>query len=184
MTDVFDNEDLYNAILLGTARSPGFVELSGHDRAKNWDVKNAKGQTGSSTVLNGDPIGEFTATFHLIDDEDHERWPAFQFLLETMVGGPKPIALPVYHPDLAQNGFTEVTIKSIGGIVRDGVGGASVSVKFLEYKPPKPKPAKKADAKPAAGDGVRIGTTVVQKPDPNAAAKAELARLLEEARKP
>lgn len=180
MTDIYDHEDLYNAIVLGTARSPGVVKLSGHDREKQWDIQKAKGQTGATSQLQGDPIGQFTATFTLAEPEDFERWERFQFLLEQLTSGPKPIALPIYHPLLALNGFTEVSGAGIGGMVYDDLGRATVAVKFIEYRPPKPKPPKKAQAE----TGVRIGTTTVEKPDPNAAAKAELAALLEEARRP
>src|SRR5690606_22508548 len=90
-------------------------------------------------------------------------------------------ALPIYHPDLARNHFTEVSVASIGGMIHDGVGGAIVIVDFIEYKPPKPKPVVKAAAKPGASSAAPIGPP---KPDPNAAAKAELAALLEEARRP
>lgn len=180
---IYDEE--YSAIILGTARSPGVVTLSGHDRAKNWDVKAAKGQTGASSSLGGDPIGTFKASFYLAsdnldedEDDDFARWDRFQFLLQAMNAGPAPAALPIYHPDLARNGFTEVAVKSIGGLVHDGKGGATVVVEFLEYRPPRPKPAAKAKAKPGAS------TAKTTKPDPNAAAKAELAGLLAEARKP
>lgn len=180
---IYDEE--YSAILLGTARSPGVVTLSGHDRQKNWDVKAAKGQTGASSSLGGDPVGTFKASFYLASDnldegeeDDFDRWDKFQFLLEAMNAGTAPAAVPIYHPDLARNNFTEVAVKSIGGMVHDGKGGATVVVEFIEYKPPKPKPASKAKAKPGTS------TAAATKPDPNARAKAELAGLLAEARRP
>jgi hypothetical protein len=168
----YELDELYNVIFLGTAASPGIVTLSGHNRDKSWDIKAAKGQTGASTTLNGDPIGQFTATFYLAGDtldgnpDDFDKWEDFRHLIESMTAGPKPIALPIYHPDLASQRITEVTNGGIGGMVHDGKGGATVSVKFLEYRPPKPKPAVKAAAKPA-----RVGTTTVEKPDPNAGRK-------------
>ncbi len=177
-----------DAIVLAGLRSPGTVTLSGHDRAKNWDIKAAKGRTGASTTLNGDPPGEFEALFYLADDDPEEdsvlsdfaQWEVFQQLLETMVNGPTPIALPIYHPDLARNHFTEVTVKQIGGMVHDGKGGATVRVKFLEYRPAKKRKASGANAKPSTANP----STPNAPPDPNAAAKAELAALVAEARKP
>jgi hypothetical protein len=170
-------------LILGTALTPGTVTLSGHDRVKNWDVKAAKGQTGASSSLNGNPIGKFKARFYLADEEDFEAWERFQFLLETMVGGPTPVALPVYHPDLILNNFTEVSVSSIGGVSRDRNGGRSVEVEFIEYKPPKPKAISKAKAKPA-GKVAATGAAPTPKPDPNADAKRELASLLAKAREP
>ena len=70
----------------------------------------------------------------------------------------------------------------MGGLVHDGNGGATVTVKFIEYKPPKPKPAAVAKAKPGGGKAAAPGKPA--KPDPNAAAKAELAQLTALARQP
>jgi hypothetical protein len=179
-----ENDDALSAIMLGNPaiRSPGVVVLSGHDRVKNWDIQKAKGQTGATSKLNGDDLGEFEATFHLSGDgadesglDDFELWEGFQLLLETMVNGPRPVTQPIYHPDLVRNHFTEVTVRAIGGMVHDSKGGATVKVRFGEHRPPKPKPP--AKAKPGAPGGT-------SKPDPNAAAKQELAALLTEAKKP
>ena len=180
-------EDL-DAVILGGVRSPGLVVLAGHDRAKNWDIKAAKGSTGASTTLNGDAPAKFTATFTLANDEaiegasgpsDFAQWDEFQKLIESTTNGPKPFALRIYHPDLARNRITEVTNGGVSGLKHDGKGGSSVVVTFLEYKPAK----KKASGNPTAKAG-RTGTTTLEKPDPNAAAKAELAGLLTEAKKP
>lgn len=178
----YDAELEFRSIIIGTTRSPGSCIISGHDRPKNWDVKEAKGQTGASTALNGDPIGQFEVTFYLADDsfeadgtDDFSRWEEFQKLVESTTAGPKPKALSVYHPDLALNRFTEVVNGGVGGMSYDGRGGASVKVKFLEYKPPKPAKPKKAVAAPGAP---------TRKPDPNAFAKQELDNLLTEAKKP
>jgi hypothetical protein len=186
----YDEE--YSVIWLGTARSPGIVKLAGHDRKKNWEIKAAKGQTGASSKLQGDPIGQFTATFSLaadrLDDDgldDFDRWEDFQRLIESTTNGPTPVALPIYHPDLARNHFTEVVNGGIGGYVHDGQGGATITITFIEYKPPKPKPASKAKAKPAGKAASNAaGVNNPPKPDPNAAAKAELAALLAVARAP
>ncbi len=178
----WDDEELYRTLLVnGDRRSPGVVTISGHDRENDWDVKKAKGQTGASSSLNGKPIGGFTTSFYLVNDvaegdDQFEEWETFQRYLETLTDGPQPKAVPVYHPDLARQKYTEASIKKIYGLTYDATGGGTAKVDWIEYKPPKPKPAKKATfpddpANPA-------------KPDPNAAAKAELAALLAEAKQP
>ena len=180
------HDESYSTLLLGSAISPGVVTLSGHDRYKKWDTKEAKGQSGATSQLNGDPIGQFDASFYLVVDDltedpnQFDLWEDFQRLIESMTNGSAPIALPIWHPDLARNGFTEVSSGGVGGMIHDGRGGAIVVVKFIEYKPPKKKVTRKAKAKP----GVRRGVTTLQKPDPNAKAKAELDALVEEARQP
>src|SRR5690606_29962779 len=170
----YDEE--YSVIILGTVASPGTVTLQGHDRNKEWDIKAAKGQTGASSALNGDPVGQFQATFYLAADnqdgepDDFDRWEDFQRLIESTTRGPTPVALPIYHPDLARNGFTAVANGGIGGMAHDGKGGAIATVKFLEYKPPKPKPVVSAKAKPGSS-AAASATSKPAKPDPNAAAK-------------
>lgn len=178
-----DGDDLYAAITLNGVRSPGRVVLSGHERVVGWDVQNAKGQAGATTARTGEPIGKFTATFHLCKDpydgiDEFDHWERYRGLIEVSYNGAKPIALEVYHPDLAANGFTAVVCSRIGPMLYDGKGGASVSVDFLEYRPPKPRASTKAK---------RQGVTTVDgrgKVDPNAARKAELDKLLTLARSP
>lgn len=190
MTTPLEQGDDLDFIVLGDRISPGKVVLSGHDRWKNWDEQKAKGTTGATNKLNGDDLGKFTATFFLAHDDlndletnDFVNWNEFQRLIESMTAGPTPVALPIYHPDLARNKFIDVSSGGVGGMVYDGKGGASVAVKFVEYKPAKPKPAAGAKAKPGGGSaGTAPGKE--SKPDPNAAAKAELAALVAEAKKP
>jgi hypothetical protein len=174
--------------LLGTTRSPGKVVFSGHDRLKNWDIQKAKGTQGGSSQLNGDDVGTFKATYSLADDGtdppgegQFDQWENFQKLIESMTNGPTPFALSIYHPDLARNKYTKVSNGGVGGMVRDGKGGATVVVTYTEYKPPKPKAAAKPTAK---SGGSRGGNSAALAEDPNAAAKRELAALVQEAKKP
>lgn len=179
-----DHPELFDVLILAGDRvSPGRVRLNGHDRTKNWDIKNANGQTGASSTLNGDPLGEFEATFELVEDpydgvDDFADWEVFSRWLHSLVNGPTPIAVQVYHPDLATNNFTEVTVRSIGGVLRQDNGVGIVKVKFGEHKPPKPKPAKKTASKASSPSA---DPTKPTKPDPNAEAKRELERLTQQA---
>lgn len=180
--------------VLGTALSPGSVKFTGHDRKEKWDIKEAKGQDGASTALQGKPIGQFTATHYLADDgapgeNDFDAWDSFQRLIESTTNGPKPVALSIYHPDLARNGYTAVVMSSISGLQYDGRGGATVVVEFIEYRPPKAKPAAKATPK-SGGQAQTYATTdegtrqPPPPPDPNEEAKKELAALVDEASAP
>lgn len=194
-----DIEEQLSYIVLGTTRSPGVVKLTGHDRKEKWDIKDAKGQDGASTALQGKPIGQFTATFYLVDDgsddlNQFDAWDSFQKLIESTTNGAKPVALPIYHPDLARNGFTSVVKSSISGMQYDGRGGATVVVEFIEYRPPKPKTAAKAQPKPAAqynpatppgaGQGGNPPPNPPPPNDPNADAKRELGSLVDQASAP
>ena len=180
--------ELFGSLVLGTRRSPGSLTLTGHDRNQNWDVQSAKGQDGETSQLNGRKLGEFEASFYLASDQDDDRgsndfveWESFQKVIESTVAGPTPVALPIYHPDLSRNGFTEVVCAGISGLIWDDRGGATVKVKFREHRPPKPK--KPAKAKSKASGTAKPGDPPA-KPDPNAEAKRELAGLVDEAKRP
>lgn len=184
-----DNDRDLSTIVLGTKRSPGVVTISGHNRDQNWDVKAAKGQTGASSSLQSTPVGGFRCSFYIVDDNvesseetEFDRWESFHRLLESMVSGPKPTALPIFHPDLARNKYTEVSLKSIAGAQHDGRGGVTYVVDFIEYKPPRAKKSTGAKAKP--GQKTADSGSDEDAYDPNAAAKAQLEGLLEEAGKP
>ncbi len=168
----YDNPELFESIVLAGVRSPGSVKLSGHDREVDWDIKTGSGTSGATTTLKAEKLVEFTATFYLVQDiaqgvDDIELWPDFQDLIESSTNGKTPKALDIYHPDLAANRIKSVVKKSIGGVVHDGKGGQTIAVKFLEYRPPKPKGGSPSGSK----------SKPPSKPDPNAAAKAELEKL-------
>jgi hypothetical protein len=168
MPNVIDNEDLYNVIVLNGVSSPGRVTLSGHDRKINWDVKVGPALTGATTTLHGIPPIEFSASFYLVKDvaqglDDFEEWPHFQRLIDSTVSGKTPKALDIYHPDLAANDVKSVCKAQVGGFTYDGKGGATVVVKFQEYKPPRKQ------------GGTPKGST--KGPDPNADVKKQLAAL-------
>lgn len=169
MPNIFDNEDLYNSIVLGGVTSPGQVTLSGHDRKVTWDVKAGPSLNGASMTLKAIPPIEFTATFYLIRDaytntDDFAAWPAFRKVIDSTVVGTSPKALDVYHPDLADNDIKSVVKSSVGAPKYDGKGGATIEVKFQEYRAPK-----KTGGSPLASP---------PKPqDPNADLQAQIAKL-------
>lgn len=162
-----DNEDLYQSIVLGGLSSPGVVTLSGHDRTIGWDVKKGAGQSGATTTRNSDDPAEVTCSFYLADNDDFEAWPAFLDRAKSTISGAKPVALDVYHPDLAENDIKSVVLKKIGGVVHDKKGGQTRMLVLLEYRPPKP----------AGGTPSGSSKTAAKGPDPNQAALDELAKL-------
>ena len=176
-TTPFNHPDIYKGIVInGTVETPGVVTLSGFDSKHEWEQQKAKGSTGATTLNRGRGLLSFTATFYLADLEDVEAWEEIDRILRDSLEGPKPRALLITHPDLLRQRVLDFVVESIGGMQHDGKGGATIACKFLEYRPPKPKPAAKPDA------GARRGTTTVN--DPNAQRKAELAALLEQAKAP
>ncbi len=171
MPNPIDDSDLYDVLVVTGVASPGVVRLSGHDRVIGWDVKKGAGQSGATTTRTSEDPIEFTATFSLVDADDWAAWRDFSDLLRSSVKAKKPQALDVYHPDLAENDIKSVVLKSMGGTVHDGKGGATIAVKLLEYRPPKPAGGSPAGSKSKA------------KKDPNADVKEELAKTLGEYQK-
>ncbi len=168
MPNPLDDEDLYNAIVLGGMRSPGRVTLSGHDRVIGWDVKKGAGQSGATTTRTSEDPAEVTCSHYLADREDFAAWPAYLAQAQSTISGKDPKALDAYHPDLAENGIKSFVLKKVGGVVHDGRGGQTRVLVFLEYRPPKPK------------GGTPKGSAATKKataPDPNQAALDELAKL-------
>jgi hypothetical protein len=182
--------EMFSKLLLGGVYSPGVVTLTGHDRGREWDIQKPSGSEGATSKYGGESLAEFQASFFLADTADFEEWPGFQRLVESTTRGAAPVALPVFHPVLAANRITDVVCGSMGGMVFDSRGGATIQIKFLEYNPPKPKPPARATAR--GGGGGATGTAGSGAPgapapapyDPNAAAKAQLNSLMEEASKP
>ncbi len=157
--DPVNDPELFDALEIAGVRSPGVVRISGHDFVVDWDIKEASGQAGASTTIKGTKLGRFTATFFLADGEDIAAWPNFFELIESTVI-PTPNALDVYHPDLSVQGISSCVLESMGGVVHDGKGGQTITVKFIEYRPPRPK-----------------GGSTKKKSDPNQAALDELEAL-------
>jgi hypothetical protein len=192
---VLDLDDL-DHILLSNVRSPGVCKLNGFGLKPKWDVKDADGQTGASSSLKGMSIRQGSIDFFLGNDgdgsvNDFAAWEDFERLIYSSVSGTTPVALQIYHPDLARANLTAVCLgpEGVSLPMYDGRGGATYSVSFIEYKPPKPKKTAKAVAKPSssyaanpANDVSGYGTR--EKPDPNQAAKDELAALTQQASQP
>lgn len=168
--DPINDAELFDSIELGGVRSPGQVRsISGHERKVNWDVKEGQGQTGASTTLKSIPLRTITVTFFLADEDDIAAWPSFRELCLSTIKGATPKALDIYYPDLAVNEVRSVVLASLGGVQHDGKGGQTIAVVFQEYAPPRPKGGSPKGSSSSAKKNAA--------PDPNAAAKAELAAL-------
>lgn len=168
-----DFSDVYDYLIVNdTIVSPGQCTISGLKREEAWDVKDGNGQNGASITRKGSKLAKFTATFQLVLDpvlgiDDYAKWDDFLPVLKSCTAGKNPVALTVYHPDVAEADVDSVVVESIGQKVHDGSGGATVAVSFIEYKPPK-----KAGGSPKKG------------PDPNADLKKQVDDLAKEAALP
>jgi hypothetical protein len=139
------NVDAWSKLVVAGMVSPGVVSLTGHERAIGWDEKSPKGTTGGTSSRTGEPLGKFVATFYLVDEvdvtgrSDFDEWDDFQRLLESSICFEEPVALEVYHPDLARNFFSAVVLRKMGAMQPDGKGGATIAVELGEHRPEAPK---------------------------------------------
>ena len=147
----------WNKIIMAGVPSPGVVKITGATRVIGWDVKAAKGQTGASSARKGEPLGKFTASHYLVDDpefgNDFDEWDAYEALAYSSVRGEDPIALEVIHPDLQRLGWTAAVLGSMGEMMLDGKGGATVKIQWQEHRPPAPKKSSTASKTKAGGGG-------------------------------
>jgi hypothetical protein len=169
MSNILDNESLYNVIVFGGLVSPGQVTLSGHDRKIAYDVRWGPYLNGSRVALKGVPPVEFTAEFFLLRDtsqgiDDFAKWPAFSAKLMSTIGRP-PKALPIYHPDLLASDIKSAVLAKLGGMTYDSKGGARIRVEFQECRIVKASggvPTPKPDVDPNADIKARIDALTKQ----------------------
>jgi len=179
MPNPVDNEELFNHIRLGPKAlvSPGQVTLSFHDRTQKYDIKSADAVGGARSSWKGEELAQFQTSFYIIKDptqgtNEFDEWDLYAAMIRaSLPKNAQPKALDIYHPDLVRNDIRKVSQALIGGMVHDGKGGASVVVKWLEFREPK-----------------RLQSTTLTaaqpKPDPNADLKAQVALRRAEAQRP
>ena len=143
-----ENTESWDHLILAGMYSPGVVTLSGPERVIGWAEQAANGQAGATSSRTGEPLGKLQASFYLVDEEyitagdtDFTEWELFQQLCESSTSGKSPIALEVYHPDLARNHYTAIVLDKMGEMKPDGKGGATIIVSFREHRPKAPKPS-------------------------------------------
>jgi hypothetical protein len=175
-----NRDDKGDVLEIAGIRWVGRFVISGHDRPQTWNVQNAKGQKGATSTHEGEGIAKFKLRLQVADDpsipvDEYAELDKVLAMIDSTTSGPTPFALPIYTRDLARNRITAFSNGGIGGMVRDGKGGAYVDVDCIEYRPPQKKATGSAKAKGSSS------TTKPAKVDPNAGAKAELAALVAQA---
>lgn len=177
----YEAAESLDTLIFGDMVCPGIVRIEGLMTSDpKWENRKAAGNLGANTVLHGDDPREFTAVVKLsgdqLDEENDEfdRWIDFTTLVMSTTSGATPFALPIYHPDIAGARITEAVNRGVSALVYDGLGGAEGRIKFGEFRPLKRKPPESAEARQGRPD----------RPDPNAARKAELEAALAEASAP
>lgn len=138
-----DSPEQYDrALLAGNTPTPGVVKIEGANRAVEWEKKKAKGSSGATVTAQGREPAEPTMKVFLWRDHDaqinhFDLW--YSTVLPLLKGALEgKTAIDIYHPALADNDIKSVVVQEIGQLLpEDETGLYSVSVKLLEYSPPK-----------------------------------------------
>lgn len=154
--------DLFNVIFIAGVQNPGIAKIT-HSKKHDWDKKKSKGSSGGTLTFTGSSVVEFQVEYYLWLPEHFDAWPAWAAMqrkslkIPAVVSGQsgnirqanataititpattQPVALDVYHPDLAEINVLRCIVEEEGGKVPDGKGGAKYTWKYAEYSPPKP----------------------------------------------
>lgn len=129
--------ELWDVLYVAGQPSPGIAQVTGFSRSSDWDVKKAKGSSGASATLQGEPLAKGKAKFLLWLPAHFAAWDDFRVLLKSGQKDAKKItALDVQYPDLADLEIHSIVTEDVGQLVDEGGGLSSVTVDILEYRAP------------------------------------------------
>lgn len=153
--------DMWDIALIGPTYTPGIAKISPGAALKiKWDKKPATGTSGATTKLTGEEVNEFTLTVKFWPGvngqsgfEQRFKWEneILPLLKEAKKG---KSAISFYHPAVSDEPMNvqAVVPEEIGVYEQDDAGVWSVSVKLIEFRPPKPATGSPKGAKKKPGD--------------------------------
>lgn len=194
--------DLFNFIFIAGTQNPGFAKVT-HSKKHDWDKKKSKGSSGGTLTFTGSNVVEFQVEYYLWLPEHFDAWPGWAAMQRKSLkipasGGPQtgnirqanapvtvatsattqPVALDVYHPDLAEINVLRCIVEEEGGKQPDGKGGAKYVWKYAEYNPPKPAGGTASGSK----DGMGGNPGKAAEPTAQTTAEKMIAALLAKAK--
>lgn len=195
--------EAFDYIFIAGQQNPGLCKVT-HSKKHDWDKKKAGGSTGATLTFKGSNVVEFQVEYFLWLPAHFDAWPAWAAMQRKSLkipatGGPQtgnlrvanapvtiakpattqPVALDVYHPDLAEINVLRCIVEEEGGKQPDGKGGAKYVWKYAEYNPPKPAGGTASGSKDAMGNpGKAVEPTAVTTADKMIAALLKKAAAL------
>jgi hypothetical protein len=138
----FEDPKTWDTIIVAGESWVGKVEISGAERAYDWQVKSAAGIEGAQETYRGKKPTKFEIAFYIWTREQYAQWLDFSkaFLYAGTKKDVKPVT--IQHPALANLSITEVVCEALGAVekVSDDLMFRA-RVKLREYFPPLPKNA-------------------------------------------
>lgn len=148
--------DAWDTALIGPAITPGVCVITQGGRQLKWDKKAGYGTAGATTKLTGIEPSTFTmkVTFYegingLTSAQQRAAWES-DILPQLVEAESGKKAIQFYHPAVSEPpcSIHAVVPEDVGTYEQDGDGAWSVTVKFLEFKKPKPAAGTPKAAKP------------------------------------
>jgi hypothetical protein len=173
----------HNYVIVAGIRSPGRARLTGVEAPFQWDVIPSYGREGAKTIFKGRGIAKPTLTLWFTSKADPAtgltdfvQWELFKRVLQPPKPG-KPFMFEMSHPLLTAADIKAVSVESIGEPERQDNGVWVVTIKLIEYRPPKPALVKPRGAIPSPDKAPPITPqTAAQKAAVEAVADLEKAR--------
>lgn len=150
---------------LGPVRSPGRATIVSAPRANKWDIRDGYGLDGATTVFVGVKASVIEVRFDLWLPSQFTDWLLFSRAVLEPSAITGRLAWEIKHPVLNATPINvfKVQVVEVTPFVQDDDGMWSCTVKFVEFKKPKPALSKPIAAIPA-----------VSKPVPTAQDAAEV----------
>ncbi len=118
--------------------SPGVSILEGAALARGWEKKKGVGTSGATSKYTGTDLASFSIKTLLWLPEHFAAWDTFSQLISREPSG-EAKALDIWHPALEDLGIVAVNLSELGQLVPENETGLfSVTVKFDQYREPKP----------------------------------------------
>jgi hypothetical protein len=145
MANPIGQPELCDLIVLAGTTSPGQAEIVGGGSPREWDKRKGYGLSGATLVYTGDGLAEFSVKISMWDETQLFQYEGdFALILAKPPTGKKPKALDFYHPLLSEPpiGIRAVVILDVSPLEQIADGMWTVTVKFQQYRAPKPALAK------------------------------------------
>ena len=170
--------EAFDTVIVAGDYLPGLANVGKVKRTFKWDKKEAPGTAGDSITYRGIRIVDFVIELTFWESEQIDEWDAKRPGLEPVTGAIK--ALDVVHPVLERQKVRSVVVEEIVELYPADAGAWKVQIGVTEYKPP---PKANASGSPS-GSKNSSGKGSSAAPTAQSEQEKEIARLLEEAKKP
>ncbi len=135
----FPRED---KIVIAGSASPGKATVKNLETASEWDIRKGYGFSGATVIYMGESLVKFLVEFEFWLDAQYAEWQAYaKRFFSKPTRSPVPgqvLALGIKHPLLNAEPYNvdKVVRTTVSGLEQDEYGLWTVSVGFLQYRPP------------------------------------------------